>query len=300
MKSDCLYGHKITVGYNCKGQDFFDILSFYKKYIEEFYFSFRHTMPKTPLDLSIIYNQLKDSEQYDIPSNFLLNTEQEELEWEYLINKAYECTKLQAVSVLNIKTAKIIKEKFPNIKIHISTHGAQYIDIKELDKNLIYCVNVNEPAIYTEQQQNVIKKCKKIGIKLKHITNRGCIFNKHDFMSRLTGKNIMCCNGYQCKKILKDYPWVDLIRTNLYKEQLKYLNFDFIKLSTRERTNEEISMMLKYWTNPKISTAHLSNIYISENKYPIFLEWCKQRFICNGNCITCNICKEYYKKLKEN
>ena len=292
-----LHNHKITIGYNTTGQDFFDIIQFYKKYIEEYYFSFRHTMPKAPLDIDNIFNQLKWANQYGISSNLLLNTEQEEKEYKLLIDKAYNCTPLKAVTVLTLETAKKIKNEYPNLNIHVSTHGAQDIDVNKLSKDLIYCVNLNEPDIFTEQQQNIIKKCKETGIKLKHITNRGCIFGKHDFMSKLTNKDIMCCQGYQCKKILKEHPWVDLLRTNLYKEQLRYLNFDFIKLSTREKTNDEIKFMLKYWTDPKIFTTHVGNIPIFEKKYPIFLEWCKQRFNCKGNCITCNICREYYEKL---
>lgn len=298
-----LQGHKITVGFNAlevyssAGQDFFDVLQFYKPYIEEYYFSFRHTMPKKPLSMPAIYYLLHSSNQYDIPSNLLLNTSDEEEERDHLIQTAYNCSKLEAVSVLTLETAEDIKKKYPDLKIHISTHGAQTIDVNKLSKDLIYCVNLNEPDIFTEQQQNIIRKCRKTGIKLKHITNRGCIFGKHNFMSQLTGKNIMCCYGFQCQKILREYPWVDLLRTNLYKEQLRYLNFDFIKLSTRERTTEEIRTMLKYWTDSNIFTNHVGNIPISNEKYPIFLEWCKQRFSCEGNCLTCNICREYYENL---
>lgn len=298
LYQDPLLDYKITVGYNLLSQDFFDVISFYKKYIEEYYFSFRHTMPRTPLKLENVLNQLKESNQYNISSNLLLNTEAEEIEWDYLIEKGYKCTKLKAVSVLTLEAAEKIKNKYPDLKIHISTHGAQNINVNNISNDLIYCINLNEPDFFTTQQQNIINKCKDTGIKIKYIANRGCVFGKHDFLSKIVGKEIMCCNKYYCDKIIKENPWINLIRTNIYKEQLKFLDFDFIKLSTREKTNEEIKTMLEYWTNPNIFTSHIANILIPPNKYKFFLEWCKQRFDFDKN-IDYNIHKKYYNLFME-
>ena len=289
---------QITVGYNVTGQEFFDTIAFKKNYIEEFYFSFWHTMPKQPLNQANVFNSLFDAKQYGIPANLLLNTEEECKSFTILIEKAKDCCEnLQAVSVLDCNTAKAIKEKYSWLNVHISTHGAQQLKAEELDPNIIYCVNLNEPTFYSEQQQEIISTCQERGIKIKYIVNRGCVCNKHDMMSKLTGRDIMCCQGYQCKQLRKDFPWIDLCRCNLQKEWLAYWHPDFIKLSTREKTNREIHDMLKFWTGIE-RTKRLSNIPIPEHKYDTYLKWCKIRTtVCKGNCESCSLCKKIYEDL---
>ena len=118
-------------------------------------------------------------------------------------------------------------------------------------------------------------------------------------MSTIADRPIQCCNHYQCKQLLIDHPWLDLIRTNLYKEQIRYLDVDYLKLSTRERPNKVIHRLLEYWTSPEMFTTHIGRIPLNDNTYKIFLEWIKTRDKCNGKCATCPTCKEYYKKLTE-
>lgn len=289
---------QITVGYNVTGQDFFDTIAFKKNYIEEFYFSFWHTMPKQPLSQADVFNSLFDAKQYGIPANLLLNTEEECKSYITLIESAKDCCeKLQAVSVLDYATAIAVKEKYPWINVHISTHGAQQLKVEELNPDIIYCVNLNEPTVYGEQQQAIIKTCRQKGIKIKYIVNRGCVCNKHDMMSKLANKEIMCCQNYQCKQLRKDFPWIDLCRCNLQKEWLAYWHPDFIKLSTRERSNREIHDMLQFWTGLE-KTKRISNIPIPDSKYPTYLEWCRIRTNdCNGHCETCSLCKKIYEDL---
>lgn len=289
---------QLTVGYNLSGQEFFDTIAFKKNYIEEFFFSFWHTMPKQPLDQADVFNSLFDAKQYGIPANLLLNTEEECKNAILLIEKAKDCCeKLQAVSVLDYDTARFVKEKYPWINVHISTHGAQNLTVDQLDPNIIYCVNINEPMIHEKQQWDIVTVCRERGIKLKYIVNRGCVCGKHDMMTKLSGRDIMCCQNYQCKQLRKEFPWIDLCRTNLQKEWLAYWHPDYIKLSTRERSNREIHDMLKFWTNTE-RTKKLSNIHIPDNKYDIYLKWCFVRtMVCKGNCWECSLCKELYEDL---
>lgn len=295
-----LHNSKLTVGYNCTGQEFFDTIRFKKKVIEEFFFSFCHTMPREPLNPDEIFDQLVHSEQYNIPANLLLNSNEECADWEHLVNRAFQCCQnLQAVTIMDIGTARAIKKRYPELKLHVSTAAAQDFKTEDIDPDIIYCVNLNEPDFYTEHQQNHIKACRELGVKLKYIVNRGCVFDKHDLMSTIADRPIQCCNHYQCKQLLIDHPWLDLIRTNLYKEQIRYLDVDYLKLSTRERPNKVIHRLLEYWTSPEMFTTHIGRIPLNNNTYKIFLEWIKTRDKCDGKCATCPTCKEYYKKFTE-
>ena len=295
-----LRGKKLTIGYNLTGQEFFDTISFKKKYIEEFYFSFCHTMPKQPLDPEEVFRGLTESCQYGIPANLLLNTEEECENCKELIEKALLCCeKLHAVSVLDYDTAKRIKEDYPWIRVHISTHGAQTLKVSELDPAIIFCVNLNEPTVYGQHQQDIIKACRERHIKIKYIVNRGCVCNKHDMMTKLSGRYIMCCQKYQCKQLRKDFPWIDLCRTNLTKEMLVYWHPDYIKLSTREMDNKTMHHMLEFWTSAE-PTKKLSRIRIPEAKYDIFMEWIRTRCLeCDGECWKCDKCKGFYERLTE-
>lgn len=292
-----LHGRKLSAGYNLTGQDFFDILHPYKKYFEEFFFSFTHTMPKHPLNYDEIYKQLKDCEQYGIPANLLLNTEADEDMWEKEVADAMRCTELKSVSVLDIKTARAIKARYPELRIHISTHGAQNISLEDLDPDLIYAFNVNEPSWYEEKP--LVERCHQLGIKVKYIVNRGCVFGKHDMMSEVAGRFIMCCQGYQCKQLMKTHPWIILTRTNLYKEQIMGVGADILKLSTRELNNKNLTQMLRYWTSCQPSIRLTNDICLTDGNYQIFLDWIKTKENCSGRCAECRKCKEFYQKILE-
>jgi hypothetical protein len=292
---------KLTVGYNKEGQDFFDLLYLYKKYIFEFFFSFWHTMRNDPLDEEEIFKQLSSCNQYKIPANLLLNSEEECESYKYLIEKAQQCTYLHSVTVLDINTAENIKKMDigNKLSIHLSTLGAQYININDLDPQIISCVNIHEPSLYTEHHKQLIKKCRNLNINIKYIANRNCIWNKWETMSELTGKNIKCQNNcqLQCKQLLKEYPWLDLCRTNLQKEMLMYWHPDLIKLSTRELSTDNIRKMLKYWTGLD-ATNHICNVVIPESKFDVYIDWIKYRTNkCNGKCAECLECKKFYDLL---
>ena len=296
-----LHGRKITVGYNVTGQEFFDTIAPFKRSIEEFFFSFTHTMPKAPLKYEEIFKSLKQSNQYGIPANLLLNTEADQDMWEKEIKDAIECTALQSVSVLDIPTARKIKAEYPWLKIHISTHGAQNITVDDLDPELIYAFNANEP--YWQQERPVVDRCRELGIIVKYIVNRGCVFGKHDMMSKVSGRDIMCCYGYQCQQLMKEQPWLSLTRTNLFKEQVKGIRSDILKLSTRERTNEEVRELLTYYTNLKpsqrISMLFAEDVKLTDSNYSYFLNWVKVKENCSGECASCRKCEKLFKEIKD-
>ena len=293
----------LTIGYNNDGQDFFDLLYIYKNYIRDFFFSFWHTMRNNPLNEEEVLQKLKACQQYGIRANLLLNTKEECEAYEYLISRARECTYLRAVTVLDLDTARKVRELDPGyqLSIHLSTLGAQYVDIDNLDSSFISYVNLHEPSLYTEQHKKLIMQCKKLGIRIKYIANRNCIWNKWETMSELTGQNIKCQNNcqLQCKQLLKNYPWLDLCRTNMQKEMLIYWQPDLIKLSTREMSTDDIKKLLKYWTDLN-TTSHVGNVIIPDFKFNIYMNWIWYRtHKCNGQCAKCLKCKEFYRLLTE-
>lgn len=296
-----LHGKKLTVGYNATGQEFFDTIAPFKNDIEEFFFSFTHTMPKAPLKYQDVYLSLMSSNHYGIPANLLLNTEHDQEIWEREIEDAIECSCLQAVTVLDLDTARKIKAKYPWLKIHISTHGAMNIKLEDLDRDLIYAFNANEP--YWQQERPVIDRCRELGIIVKYIVNRGCVFGKHDMMSKVSGRDIMCCYGYQCQQLMKEQPWLSLTRTNLFKEQVKGIRSDILKISTRERTNKEIRELLTYFTNLKpsqrISMMFADDVKLTDSNYPYFLDWVNVKQDCSGECAECRKCEKLFKEIKD-
>jgi hypothetical protein len=288
--------HSLTIGYNLTGQEFFDTICFKKRYIEEFFFSLTHTMPKQKLDTEDVLAQLRDCDTYGIPGNLLLNTEASEGAWQQLIQSAMDAVPLQAVTVLTIDYAEKVKKAFPDLQVHISTHGATKLKAEDLGSGYVDVLNVAEPYYYSEQQQGLIRRCKELGIRVKYIVNRGCVNNKHYLMSELVGRPIMCCQNYQCKQLLKEVPWLDLVRTNLYKEMLPYYDFKYLKISTRELSNEKVRQELEYWTST-VPTKKVGQIEITPDNYNTFIVWCKTKASCKGNCSRCDKCKKIYERL---
>lgn len=293
LHDDVIRNNSITVGYNLTRQDFFDTICFKKKYISEFFFSLTHTMRGEPIDTDEVVKQFEGINTYSIPGNLVLNTRESQDRWEELIRIAQNITDIRAVTVVDIDFAKKVKAAFPELKIHISTHGATKTKSEELDSNLIEAVNVSEPFFYDCKE--LMKICKEKGIKSKFIANRGCILGKAQTMSDIAGKDMECCNR-MCHKMASENPWMDLIRVNLHKESLQYYDVDLVKLSTRELPNSQIRNLLDYWTSPK-PTQHLYNIMLNDNNYGAFLEWIKQRSNCDGDCCKCMKCKGYYEKM---
>lgn len=191
----------LTVDYNLSGQTFFNMLLKYKPYVEEFYFSLKYTMRKVPLNEDHVFRTLSTCNTYGITGNLLLNYKTEDNDWERLIRKLMSILPIQSVSVLSCDTGKKIKEKFPKLKIHISTENSSNLRLNEINPDILYCVNLEEPLIYDPHVKNILKKCLSSGVKTKFICNRGYIVYQHHMLRKLMDNNhISCCNE-MCHKI---------------------------------------------------------------------------------------------------
>ena len=134
---------------------------------------------------------------------------------------------------------------------------------------------------------------KKLGIKTKFIVNEGCIVGRTANMKMFPGYNNRRCCDHLCIELSSKEPWLNLCRINLYKESLSYYDIDILKFSTRDIPITGINELLKYWTM-EYRTSGLYDIKITNDKYPIFLDWIKERSKCSNMCYECQKCKTYY------
>ena len=298
----------ITIGYNGDGQDFFDLISFKKKHIWEYYFSLYHKMRQMKLNPDKELEALVSCDTYGIPGNLLLNTPDEDKECIELIKKVNKSIKLQSVSVLTLDAAKKIRKEFPGLLIHLSTHGAFNVKPEEYSYGLIDILNVSEP--WYLKQTEIINAAKENNVKIKYIVNRGCIINKWENMSALlkecvhcndfgmsngTGGSLVGCE-HKCKQIVEKYPWFSLAYINIQKEFLAFnKDIDIVKISTRDNPLDEIKHLLDYWTSYKPSEK-IVNIPIYN--YEAYIDYVRTKAtVCKGICIECMKCIDFYNKI---
>lgn len=306
LYEECL--KPITIGYNGMGQEFFDLISFKKKYIIEYYLSLFHKMRQNPLDPDEELRTLASCNTYGIPANLLLNTPDENKNWKELITKVKKAINLHAVSVLTLDAAKAIKEEFPELKVHLSTHGAFNLKPEDYAKGYIDVLNVSEP--WYLEQKDIIAAAKANGVKIKYIINRGCLINKWKNMSLLAGQEVRCNDfgegdgtggpltgcEHKCLQFLKEYPWLALAYVNMSKEFLLFnKDVDIVKISTRDNPLEEVKSLLDYWTDYRPS-ERIIDLPIKD--YGAFVQWAKTRMTtCRGYCKNCMACKSFYDKI---
>ena len=298
--------HSLSVGYNNTGQEFFDLLKCYERYIHSYFFSLTEGMRGDQYNIQAIFDNLRSSNTYNFPANLILNTYHSETKWDMLISIAKDITNLKSVTVLSLEIAKLIRIKHPELEIHLSVRFWDWQDnpncisiIKEKEsefKKYIDVINISGCWSYNDYQLSQI--IKDIGIKTKFIVNEGCINKRYSNYINFKEFSINRCYdkpcNFYCKKITNMYPWLDLTRITLYKESLKYYNYDILKISTREQSNDNIEKLLRYWVTD-YDTSFIYGIDIS-TKYNIFLEWIKQRSICSNDCYNCKKCEEFYNK----
>lgn len=298
----------VTIGYNGDGQAFFDLISFKKKHIIEYYMSLFHKMRQMPLDPKEELRTLASCNTYGIPANLLLNTPYENKQAISLIRRVKETINLRSVSVLSFKEARAIKEKYPELIVHLSTHGSFNLRPEDYASGYIDVLNVSEP--WYLKQKEIIAAAKENGVKIKYIVNRGCLINKWENMSELIGKTIHCNDfgtgdgtggslsgcEHVCYKLMEKYPWLALSYVNLQKEHLLFnKDIDIIKISTRDNPLQEVKDLLDYWTTYK-PTEKIIGLPIKD--YAEFIKWCKIRMeICIGSCRDCKLCKVLYSKV---
>lgn len=299
IKKYALGPKTLTIGYNLDGQRFFNMAAHYKTYIEEFYFSLKHTMRNTPLDEDKVLHSLNKCHTYGIPGNLLLNRRSENEDWKRLIKKAMDATQIHSVSVLSYDTAKKVKKRFPELRIHISTEGAYDLNPKNMSSEILYCVNLEEPMIKDHHMQDIFKRCMELGIKTKFIVNRGCVICRHHMLRKLfNDASISCCNGTCYKLAQKDYAWLNLCRIDYCKEMMLYWKPDFLKITSREISTENLKSIIKEWITPSY-TKELYGVDVTKH-YDTFLDWIRIRMTeCNGHCYECFKCKDIYDRLIE-
>lgn len=302
-KNPFIKNHTISVGYNLKGKLFFDVLKKYSPYIHSYYFSLTEGMRGKPYSVNDVITSL-DCYKNGLNGNLLLNNWDSDKTWNQQIKLCNDCRIIiDSVTVLTLNRAKEIKEKYPDLKIHLSI---RYFDwnnnindsIDDL-KGIVDVVNISGMKHYNDI--NLFNKLHDLGIKVKMIPNESCIVNRHNnYLTFPEFNGYICespCKSY-CRLIFQRKPWMQLTRAQYYKESLKYYDFDIIKLSTRDWDNtENIDKALKYWTSIDKTTDLFDINLNTPEKYQLFLEWCKVRSECPNYCKECMKCKKLFEDL---
>lgn len=299
----------LSVGYNLGGQEFFDTLSKNWRWIHSYFFSFMYNMEGIPLKSDDVNISLMDSDTYGFPANLLLNTYDSKDCWKELILMALDVTNLTAVTVLTPDVAKLVKDTFPELEVHLSVRFWETIATRgsfcHIIENIEKWVDViNLSSAFSFNDKKLVDKCIDMGLKIKWLYNQGCIVNKSRNYNTLNGcDKLMCiprCNRYACTKVVDLYPWMNLARDIIYKESLKFLQYDIIKISSRDIDDiNNINWMINYWTSSD-RTRNIFDIEISDDAYPFFLEYIKTRSseLCTGICSKCRNCDYYYYMMK--
>lgn len=307
--------NKISVGYNDTGQEFFDLLNEYRKYIHSYYFSVLDPYIK-PFKTSDIIHGINSSNTYDIPANLLFNSADGKKNKPYIeyIKLMKNIVNLKSVTILDLNTARDIRKKYPELEIHLSVRFFDafhdliimhngicdyfFNQIQALDK-LVDVVNLS--GTFSRDNHKLTEILHLMGIKVKYIVNEGCVFMKHFNFSHLNGCEKFSCysNGchMDCNKVSELYPWIDLARSDLFLEELKYYDYDILKISSRFLPTMEIQKLLQYWIlNDRTYVCCRGKINLDTNeKYLAFLEYIDNKSKCNRMCYLCDKCKNTYE-----
>ena len=303
--------HSLSVGYNNTGQEFFDILHKYEKYIHSYFFSLLDRLEGDIFNRDtaefLAYNLYRNN-TYNIPANILFNNKYSFDHWEEIIDLVYNKINLKYATVYNPIDGYLIKNKYPDIDIHLSVRFWDWNYRSNMNEKLNnipdYISTINISGVYSYNDFEFIKACKNKGFKTKIIANEGCIINRDTNYSTFPEcENLLCWNeqhkicNTNCIKIRNKYQWMELATVDLYKESLKYYDIDYIKLATRFNDNILIHNLLEYWTSD-LYTGFARGLNINEKNYGSFLEYIEYRSKCSGMCFTCKKCEYFYNKLK--
>lgn len=310
--------HSLSVGYNpITKQSFFDILKSYDRYIHSFFFSLTHGLVGNPYDPREVIKTLSKVDTYGIKGNILFNTYPSQDKWKEQLKSIIDLRIIESCTVLSLEIADEIKQKYPDLKIHLSVRYWDWhddidphqllSDNYELFKQYIDVVNISGYRSYNDHELN--DEFHKMEIQTKFIANEGCVVRKNANYNNFSElKDITCMSQYQnCERvcdnvIFKKIPWLELCRVNLYKEQLQYMNYDIIKLSTRNKFFDDVLHMLNYWTSDNKTEYLPYAVYKKFNikdHYEEYLQWIKTRSYCKCDCYTCRQCEKYYDVFKE-
>lgn len=295
--------NSISVGYNCEGQKFFDLLISYKPFIHSYFFNCFHGLDWwDKYDINKFLQILKSSNTYNIPANILFNYKRDEsldqIKYfvEFFINLNIN---LKAITLCSPDICEKVRNIYPGLQIHYSCHSTK--SVQDFD-NLIGIVDViNLSSVTDFNNFQKISDLKAKGFLIKYILNKGCIPNRELTYKKLS-KNypeIACefCeeNNQLCFKLFEEFPWLKLSRGIYYSEFLKYFDtVDIWKLTSRQISTEDIKQSLQYYIlNQK--TSKIFDVNLNDKSYQTFLEWIQKRLKCNGLCNSCDICKKYWE-----
>lgn len=308
----------LSVGYNMEGQKFFDIIYNYETFIHSYFFSLTDDIGCNTLDVDKVIATFTGINTYNIPANLLLNTSKAEYIWNHLIMVAKRLVNLRAVTVLSPSVAKMIKNSYPELEVHLSVRYWDYhpdtscndlLDINmETLMNDISVVNISD--VRSLNDFDLFHKIEDLGCKTKIIVNEGCIINRSNNYKDFEGYENSRCSGapchVMCSKVTRDYPWMVLSRALIYKETLQCLKdrygiqYDILKISTRYMTSKEVDNLLHYWVlEERTKSINSTGVYIEINdrNYDVFNEWVEYTLRCRHNCSICQRCKNFYDKL---
>lgn len=305
----------ITVGFNpIHGQLFFDTIQMYDKFIDGYFFSPDHHIDGRSFIDSEIYNTLRSCNTHGYRGNILCNNFGEDIDIIDKIKKFKEIINLTSVTILNPDTCNIVKNKFPDIEVHLSVRFWDWGRFKDTISLLpmiklsgIDVINVSGAYHYNDFK--FMNRVHELGMKVKFILEESCIVRKDMNYSNLPGfETAICranpfstisCQFGMCEHVIHKYPWMEFARVPIYKEspQCKYI--DVFKLSSRFRSIEYVTLQLNYWTSSdrtRFLYLYHDRLDINpDHKYQTFLEWIDNRSKCAGNCWNCRKCEKYYK-----
>jgi len=281
---------KITIGYNLSGQDFFDWIK--DKNVHSVFFSPTHNGYNQKFDENVFYDNFKKINTFNVPMNLLLNSFSDEKHWLELIEKYKNICNITSITCLSPTMAKMIKEKYPNLELHLSVQTSNYHSYKSC--GIFDYVNINGAFNFSKEK---IEKYRKYS-KIKFIANEGCIVGRYKNYSKLDNFGMFeckCCNN-TCQKMEELYPWLVLTRINLYKEFLNYVDIDLIKFASREISLDNIKLMYDYWVS-ETPTKIIGN-KIEIKNYKAYNKWIEKRLNdCIMDCSTCRFCKKIYEEI---
>lgn len=308
----------ISIGFNSfSGQAFFDMLTAYDDYIRDYFFGLHHAIAGDVIDGNHEYNVLESCDTYDYPANLLFNNFSDDFQFKRDIQMIKEVTNLKHVTILNPMLAEVIRKEFPDLEIQLSVRfwdwgrfSKPICRLPELKSMGIDVINVSGSMSYNDIE--FMNRVHELGMKIKYITNEGCIIRKdlnYEHLDGFSGKmcrtnpfSVSACYS-ECVNVTNRYPWMQLAANEIYKETLKYFpEIDIYKISGRHRYVDYLTRHLEYWTSDQ-PTNYIYTVYdridISD-KYDVFLDWVEFKATkCIGNCAKCQKCKYFWNELTD-
>lgn len=307
----------ISIGYNpFHGQAFFDLLSVYDRYIKEFFFGVNHQLDGSTMNQQEQYEKLCKVDTYGYPANLLLNNVGEVNDLWEKIERYKEIVNLKGITLIEPEYGPLIKERYPNIELNLSVRfwdrNKFLHPIYRLDWLQKYGMEViNVSGSYSYNDHALMKEIQDRGMKVKFITNEGCIMNRmYNYTELPECERYECCPNVlnhvvcysECVQVYKRYPWMRFANIDIYKESLDYYSIDIFKISGRFRDINYLTNMLNYWIYAEKTDSiwhHQSLIPINTpDKYNTFCDYVKYRStLCKGKCASCELCKLVYQHL---